>query len=207
MAPRPYRMTRRQELMDSTRAKILAAAVGVLVSGKRFSIGAVAHEAEVTRVTVYDQFGTQQALVESTFDHLAETGGLTTLPQAFTQADPLVALEQFVTIFCGFYSTHRLALRRLRALSVLGRGIEGKTDRNTRRLQGLRVLLGRIAEAGHTGASTDDVVRTAHALTSFAFIDEFAGLDRDPAEVAPIVLSLIHEAAQINGDSRLREEH
>jgi len=197
MSPRPYRMTRRQELVDSTRSKILSAALEVLVSGKRFSIDAVAREAEVTRVTVYDRFGTRESLIEATFDHLAETGGLTNLPQAFTEADPLIALQQFVTTFCGFYSVHRLALRRIHALGVLGRGTDGQTDRNTRRLHGLRVLLGRLASDGHPRADADEAVRVAHALTSFAFVDEFAGVDRDPLDIAPTIVALIHPTADI----------
>jgi AcrR family transcriptional regulator len=199
MSPRTYRMTRRQDLVDSTRSKILDAALAVLVSGKRFSIDAVAREAKVTRVTVYDRFGTREALVESTFDRLAETGGLTLLPRAFTQSDPLVALTEFVIIFCGFYSVHRAALRRLHALGVLGQGVEGPTDRNTRRLHGLEVLLGRVADAGFPRARDPAVVRVAHALTSFAFVDELAGFERDPVDVAPTVVTLIHHAAHIDG--------
>ncbi|HXC77060.1 MAG TPA: TetR/AcrR family transcriptional regulator [Candidatus Acidoferrum sp.] len=198
MSPRPYRMTRRQDLVDSTRGRILDAALAVLVSGKRFSIDAVAREAKVTRVTVYDRFGTREALVESTLDHLAETGGLTLLPRAFTQADPLDALTDFVIIFCGFYSVHRAALRRLHALGVLGQGVERHTDRNTRRLRGLQVLLGRIADAGFPGGREPEAARVAHALTSFAFVDELAGFERDPVEVAPTVVALIHHAAHVD---------
>jgi AcrR family transcriptional regulator len=196
MPSRPYRMIRRQELMDSTRSRILSAALEVLVGGKRFSIDAVAKEAGVTRVTVYDRFGTREALVEATFDHLAESGGLTQLPQAFMQADPVEALERFVVIFCGFYSIHRIALRRLHALGDLGRGIEGQTDRNARRLHGLQVLLGRIAASGF-GSDDAEVARVAHALTSFAFVDQLAGPDREPFDMAPLILKLVHEAAHI----------
>jgi AcrR family transcriptional regulator len=199
MSPRTYQMTRRQDLVDSTRSRILEAALAILVSGKRFSIDAVAREAKVTRVTVYDRFGTRDALVESAFDRLAETGGLTSLPRAFTQADPLDALTDFVVIFCGFYSVHRAALRRLHALGVLGQGVEGPTDRNTRRLHGLEVLLGRIADAGFPRARAPEAARVAHALTSFAFVDELAGFERDPVDVAPTVVTLIHHAAHIDG--------
>jgi AcrR family transcriptional regulator len=199
MSPRPYRMTHRQDLVDSTRSRILDAALAVLVSGKPFSIDAVAREAKVTRVTVYDRFGTREALVESTFDHLAETGGLTSLPRAFMHADPLEALTEFVIIFCGFYAVHRAALRRLHALGALGQGVEGPTDRNTRRLRGLEILLGRIADAGFPRARDSDAARVAHALTSFAFVDALSGFERDPVEVAPIVVALIHHAAHIDG--------
>ena len=119
------------------------------------------------------------------------------LPEAFTHADPVAALDQFVAIFCGFYSAHRVVLRRLRALEVLGRGVSAETDRNSRRLQGLRVLLERVASAGYPESGTDDVAHTVHALTSFAFIDELAGAEVDPADLTPQIVALVHAAAHL----------
>lgn len=196
--PRPYRLQQRQAGVDETRARIVAAARGVLGGGDSFSIEAVAREARVARLTVYDRFGTREALLEAVFDDLAETGGLTRLPEAFTEADPITALEHFVAIFCEFYSTHRIVLRRLRALEVLGRGVSAETDRNARRLQGLRVLLERVAAAGYPQSDIDSVAHTLHALTSFAFIDELAGPDSYPAAVAPQMVALVHAAAHLN---------
>jgi AcrR family transcriptional regulator len=195
--PRPYRLQQRQAGVDETRSRIVAAARGVLGSGDSFSIEAVARRARVARLTVYDRFGTREALLEAVFDDLAETGGLTRLPEAFTQADPIAGLGQFVAIFCDFYSAHRVVLRRLHALEVLGRGVSAETDRNSRRLQGLRVLLGRVASGGHPESGTDDVARTVHALTSFAFIDELAGAHADPTEVTPQIVALVNVAAHL----------
>jgi hypothetical protein len=59
------------------------------------------------------------------------------------------------------------------------------------------VLLGRIAEAGFPGAGAPEAARVAYALTSFAFVDELAGFERDPVDVAPIVVTLIHQAARL----------
>jgi AcrR family transcriptional regulator len=197
MSARPYQMQRRQVAMDETRAKIIRAARTVLVSGAPFSLDAVAREAGVARLTVYDRFGSREGLLEAIFDDLAESGGLTALPEAFTQADPVEALERFVAIFCGFYSAHRLLLRRLDALAVLGRGAAGKGDRNPRRLEGLHVLLNRLAAAGHADAGSADMLHAVHALTSFAFVDEFAGIDADPMEMAPRISALIKEIAHL----------
>ena len=195
--PRPYRLQQRQAGVDETRARIVAAAREVLGSSDSFSIEAVARRARVARLTVYDRFGTREALLEAVFDDLAESGGLIRLPEAFIQADPVAGLERFVAIFCDFYSAHRLVLRRLHALEVLGRGVSAETDRNSRRLQGLRVLLGRVAAADHPEAGRDAVAHTLHALTSFAFIDELAGADADPADVAPQVVALVNTAAHL----------
>jgi AcrR family transcriptional regulator len=196
--PRPYRLQQRQAGVDETRSRIIAAARAVLGGSDSFSIEAVAREAHVARLTVYDRFGTREALLEAVFDVLAESGGLIRLPEAFTQDDPIAGLEQFIAIFCGFYSAHRGVLRRLHALEVLGRGVAAETDRNSRRLQGVRVLLGRVASAGDLDLGTDEVVHAVHALTSFAFVDEFAGPGRDPASVAPQIVGLVMAVAHLD---------
>jgi AcrR family transcriptional regulator len=198
VSPRPYQLLQRRVGMDATRARIVSAARTVLVSGARFSIDAVARQAGVARLTVYDRFETREGLLESVYDDLAHSGGLTNLPEAFTQTDPIDALEGFVAIFCGFYSQHRLILRRLNALAVLGRGAAGHGDRNPRRLQGLTVLLARIAASGRAEAGSADVLHAVYALTSFVFFDEFAGGEEDPTVVAPRVMALVREIAHVH---------
>jgi AcrR family transcriptional regulator len=180
--------------MDATRTRIIDAARTVLVSGDAFTLDAVAREAGVARVTIYDRFGGREALVESIFDDLAESGGLTRLPEAFGQSDPVAGLERFVVIFCGFYSAHRVLLRRLRAMVVLERSALGGVDRDSRRLEGLSVLLARVAEAGHPGADAPEVAHATHVLTGFAFVDEFAAA-ADPVDVAPQLVTLVKHVA------------
>jgi AcrR family transcriptional regulator len=191
-------MQQRLAGMDATRARIIAAARQQLLSGNAFSLDAVACDAGVARLTIYDRFGTREALLEAVFDDLGESGGLIRLPEAFTDPDPIDALERFVVIFCDFYSTHRLVLRRLNALAVLRPGNVAHTDRNPRRLQGLRVLLGRIADAGHPLAGSPDVLHMVHVLTGFAFVDELSGPDREPVDVAWQVVALARTVAHVD---------
>jgi AcrR family transcriptional regulator len=198
MSPRPYRMQQRRAGVDATRARILASARSVLVSGDPFSLDAVARDAGVARLTIYDRFGTRDALLEAVFDDLAESGGLLRLPEAFSDPDPVAALERFVAIFCDFYAAHRVVLRRLNALAVLRPGTALHTDRNARRLQGLQVLLARVTEAGHPLAGTPEAVHTAHVLTGFAFVDELGGPDSDLATVAPQVVALVRSVAHLD---------
>jgi AcrR family transcriptional regulator len=191
-------MQRRLAAVDATRSRILSSARKVLVSGDAFTLDAVARDAGVARLTIYDRIGSRTALLEAVFDDLAESGGLMRLPDAFAETDPIAALERFVVIFCGFYSTHRLLLRRLNALAVLRPGDGAPSDRNPRRLEGLRVLLGRVAEAGNPGADAPDAVHLVHVLTGFAFIDELGGPDGDPASIAPQVVALVRTVAHLN---------
>ena len=185
MTPRPYRLGRRQAAVDQTRARILKAARALLVArgNTDFTIEAVARRARVTRVTVYQRFGSRPKLLEALFDDLALRGGMRDLADAFRHPDPEEALARFVTTFGRFWTAHRPIHRRLLALGTLDAGLERTLRaRQEWRRQGLRVIVGRIREA------PDETVDLLFALTSFPAFDVLAGPKRTPVEVAPLVL-------------------
>ncbi len=195
MTPRPYRMSRRQQAVDRRRAHILAAARRVLRAPRSadFSLDSVARRAGVTRLTVYHQFGSRRGLLEALFDDLAARGGLYDLPSAFRDPDPEAALERYVGLFGGFWTSARPVLRRLNALAVLdpelGRAI---ARRQEWRRQGLHVIAGRLAARHGRPApeAHDPAIDILFTLTSFATFDTLAGRGRTPAGVAPLVLRL-----------------
>ena len=53
-----------------------------------FSLDHVAKAAGVTRLTVYNQFGSRRALLEAVFDEIARQGGLAGIADAMAMADP-----------------------------------------------------------------------------------------------------------------------
>src|SRR5256885_15989334 len=126
MTSRPYRLGRRQAAVDRTRARILRAARALLVSrgGTEFTIEAVARGARVTRVTVYQRFGSRTKLLEALFDDLARPGGMWDLADAFRQPHPEAALARGVTTFSRFSAAHRPIHRRPRAPPALRTGPE-----------------------------------------------------------------------------------
>ena len=73
MSPRPYRLGKRKEAVDETRDRILAAAQEILKGDgyMEFTVDTVAGEADVSRATVYYQFGSKAGLLEALFDDLA----------------------------------------------------------------------------------------------------------------------------------------
>jgi AcrR family transcriptional regulator len=188
---RPYELKRRATAMGERRARIVAAAIEELISGRRFTLEAVAKRAGVSRVTVYAQFGDRDALLEAVYDDLAASGGLQRIPDVFATESLAAGLELLVTVFCHFYSVHRDVLRRLGALSVLSDDDHAKHEsRNARRHQLIGVLLGR---AGLDDPRLND---TLQALTSFAFADELAGAERTPDDVAGEVVALTVQVTQ-----------
>lgn len=195
MSPRPYRLGRRQESVDETRERILDAARSLLEGDgyAEFTVDAVARQADVSRATVYYQFGSKGGLLEALFDDLAERGRMTDLAGAFQEADPLVALNRFIDVVIRFYATDRVLLRRLRGLAAvdpdLAHGVEGRDER---RRKGLTVLLGRIAQR-HGRPREEDFERALdvlHTLTSFETFDNLARRERKPVEISEIVAEL-----------------
>src|SRR5438093_8445964 len=122
MSPRPYRLGQRRVAAEQTRTRVIAAARELLTASggfTGFTIDAVAQPAGVARMTVYYQFGSKAGLLEALFDDLAARGGMDQLPAAFSRADPLDALAEFIAIFCRFWASERPLIRRLQGLAAL----------------------------------------------------------------------------------------
>jgi AcrR family transcriptional regulator len=205
MSPRPYRLGRRREAAEETRARIIAAARELLsasggVSG--FTIDSVARQAGVARMTVYHQFGSKQGLLEALFDSLAASGGMEHLADAFRRPDPLEALDAFIAAFGRFWASERLIHRRLHGLAAIDPEFEPAwRARQGRRREGLRVLVGRLLKR-RGRPSLKAIVRgvdVLYTLTSFETFDTLAGDARTPEEVTPVVQRLARAAIGVEG--------
>src|SRR5437588_8924980 len=204
MSPRPYKLGQRQPSTDQTRARILSAARELLMASQGFSgfsIEAVVRQADVARMTVYHQFGSKIGLLEALFDSLAASGGMEQLASAFRRPDPLDALDDYIAVFSRFWDSDRLVTRRMRSLAALDPDFEQAVRaRDQWRRQGLRVLVGRIAEQhGRPAPETiDEAIDILYTLLSFEFFDTLAGPTRSIKEVAPTVQQLARVALAPN---------
>src|SRR5256885_10017255 len=136
----------REPAVYENRGRILAAAREIVSRPgrlSRFTLDAVAHRAGVARATIYYQFKSKPLLVEAIFDDLAARGGLRGLPEAFARDDPVQSLDEFIAVFCRFWASDRVALRRLRALAVLEPELQ-EIARDPWRRQGVAAILGRM---------------------------------------------------------------
>jgi AcrR family transcriptional regulator len=200
MSPRPYRLGQRQAATEQTRARILTAARELLIASdgfSGFSIEAVAHKADVARMTVYHQFGSKIGLLEALSDSLAAHGGMEQLANAFRQPDALNALDEYITVFSRFWQSDRLVTRRLRALSALDPDFEQVIRaRDERRREGLRVIVRRLVEKYGKPApeAVDEMVNILFTLLSFECFDTLAGPTRSIEEVTPEVQRLARAA-------------
>src|SRR5712691_8465813 len=110
MRRRAYVSSVRTAAAAAKRDRVIEAAARSLredASIANFSLDTVAKAAGVTRLTVYNQFGSRRGLLEAVFDDIARQGGLHELADAMAIADPLIALDRVVEIFCAFWARDR----------------------------------------------------------------------------------------------------
>jgi AcrR family transcriptional regulator len=199
MTPRPYRMRLRQKSADQSRLGIVKAARELLASpgDVRFSVEEVARRAGVARMTVYHHFGSFQGLLEALLDSLAVAGGMNHLAEAFREPEPLEALDQFISVFMGFWESDRPVLRKLGALAALDPALAAVLEERAGwRRKGARVLLERLAKQTGRPLPTDmsDAVDLLYLLTSFSTYDTLASNRRTSRQVTRLVQRLAREA-------------
>jgi AcrR family transcriptional regulator len=112
MADRGYRLGRRQAEADRTRSRILSAARELVSElGPESSVGKVAARAGVSRITIYNQFGSKAGLLEalSAQTRPVADGG----PPGETGADPSDELRLRIEQACAAWAMDPLLHRQL----------------------------------------------------------------------------------------------
>jgi AcrR family transcriptional regulator len=191
---KPYRSEMREAAADETRARIVAAARSLLAGGKNvpaFSLDAVAREAGVTRLTVYNKFQSKRGLLEVVFDDVAGTGGLFELRSVMAEPDTAKALRHFVSVFCRFWAAHGKIFPKFSAVAKLDDEIaQSLKQRSERRRQVLSVLVDRL----DLGQGEADLVDVLFALTSFEMFDALSVRRRSHSAVEELMQQLVTDA-------------
>ena len=191
---RPYELGKRLEQMDHSRAAILRAARVHLEAGgyRQLTMASLAAESGVTRQTVHNLFGTKKAILEALFDVIALDGGMDRMRDAMTQPSPDAMLSLFVEIFCHFWSSDRVLMRRIHGIGAVdpefGEVIEA---RNQRRLMAATRIAARLGQdkVGQ-GQGTNRRAAALAALTSFEFYDALIENSVDRQQAVATVLDL-----------------
>jgi AcrR family transcriptional regulator len=195
VSPRPYKSPRRLAAATETRQRIVAAAAALLgtaegISG--FSLQVVARKARVTRLTVYNQFGSRRALLEAVFDERAARGGLYRIPEVMAGSDPQAGLLQIIAIFCDFWSFDPDALGLLHAAGASDPDFGASVrERNERRRHLLSVLVHRMAKDRQLRRKTlADLIDVLFALTSFQFFSQLTAGARSAEAACRLIQEL-----------------
>lgn len=196
MTKRNYVSPVRASAAAETRERIIAAGARLLrkdASIANFSLDVVAKAAGVTRLTVYNQFGSRRGLLEAVFDDIAREGGLFELTDVMTMADPRAALDRVVAIFCTFWS-HDPAIGGLNQAVATDPDFGASlVERNERRRELLTALVSRIVEKPAAKHTVRDAVDMIFVLTSYP---TFAALSpqRSTEEVCRLLQTACHAA-------------
>lgn len=198
--PRAYNTERRQAAAELTRTRVLEAARELLQAPEefgRFTVEAVAQQANVARMTVYYQFGSRSGLLEALCDYMGRRGGMERLGAVFQIPDPLEALGEYVRLFAQFWASDRVVTRRLRALAALDPEFEAVIrTRDGWRRGAIQRLVQMVGEKYGKPApeARETAVIVLLTLCSFATYDELAGSGHTPDEVAVVVTRLAYQA-------------
>jgi AcrR family transcriptional regulator len=194
--PRRYRSELRDAAVDVTRTRVMQASRRLLTGGKdlpAFSLDAVAREAGVTRLTVYNQFESKRGLLEAVFDDIAERGGLFELRSVLAEADAMASLRRVVAVFCRFWASHDRVLAKLAGMTKLDRDIAASLKQRTERRRGvLTVLVKRLAR----GRAPDDLVDVLFTLTSFETFEALSVRQRSAAAVEALIWQLVEDSVR-----------
>jgi AcrR family transcriptional regulator len=203
MSPRPYKLGKRKVSIDETRTRILEATRKLLASGRwaaDLSMEAIARKADVSRLTIYYQFGSRAGLLEALYDHLASRGKIRQVADVFQESDPNRALEKMVRTFVHFWASDAEVIRRLRGMSALDAEIDaGIRAREARR----RHIASEIIKRFHLHqldprnvAQQNLAADVLATLTSFETYDALSRSGHDDAEITQIVVKLARTATR-----------
>ena len=178
MSPRAYRLGRREEAVGLTRSTILAAARDLVTElGHDFSVGKVAQRAGVSRITLYNQFGSRAGLLEAlTADARSSRG----TPAPGLDSDPREQLRSQIAHACATWATDPSLYRRLQGHAAWA-GEDSELD---------RILAERLAAADQLrpGCSIKEAEDVIGIVTSFQAFDRLhKGGRRLPSAVAEIL--------------------
>ena len=197
---RPYELGKRLEQMDLSRAAILRAARAQLEAKgyRQLTMGSLAAESGLTRQTVHNLFGTKAAVLEALFDVIALDGGMEKMREVMTSASADAMLEGFVGVFCRFWASDRLLMRRIRGIGAIdpefGAVIEARDQRRFRAAT-------RIVSKMGVSEDVEERAAALTALTSFEFFDALAENAPDEKRAQAVVLDL---ARKLLGSSDAR---
>jgi AcrR family transcriptional regulator len=190
MATRRYVSSVRAAAAAETKSQVVEAARRLLRKESNFaafSLDSVAKAAGVTRLTVYNQFGSRRGLLEAVFDDLADTGGLGRIPDAMAAADPREALERLIVIFCAFWSGDPAIGRLNEATAIDPEFGESVAARNERRRKAIEALIARMSAGRRISAHRRrDAIDVVFGLTGYAMFKAVAA-NRSSDEASALV--------------------
>lgn len=170
-------MQARTRAVEAARARAVQAAYELLLQPECHELGldAVARRAGVTRVTLYNHFGSRSLLLLELFQELGRRMGAKRIHTAMRLADPLLAMTAVIRESTRGLWREQQAIRKLFAFSVLDEELYREIERAERaRRRSLLHLAERLSEAQKLVLGSRDAAALLAQLTSFQAFEALA---------------------------------
>ncbi|OKH81719.1 hypothetical protein EB75_14500 [Mycobacterium sp. ST-F2] len=201
MGRRKYEQVARAEMAQQTRRRILDAVGQRLREAptEQLSMDKVARLANVSRATIYSDFGSRGGLFDAFVVDLWERTGLNQLSAAAASADAREHLRAAIAAASRMKGRELAVYRVLHSMDRLDPESAGGAVRHMEedRRSGVAALTAHLAEAGalRDDVSTDRAFQTLWALTAFESLDHLVTGCNLPIEEAIDVLVATAEKA------------
>ena len=198
MNTRPYDSPARAAASAEKRARVVAAAMALLREGDKVtavSLDAVAKAAGVTRLTVYNQFGSRRGLLGAVLEQLARETGMDQVGQVIAREKPRAALDKLIEMICRAWGYDE-SMGKLHAAALIDPEFaEAINARMERRRGALRFLVTRIREDKPIGeAEMAGLVDLLFAQTTYPVFTSLRAAGHTPEAVAALMKYGCHAA-------------
>ena|ERR671918_386395 len=186
----------RQERVEDTRRRILAAAKAVFSSDgfHGAALEEVASRAHVVRPTIYRHFGSKLGLLDALLSDASERADIERIFTAMADLDAARAVRTMLTEHARFWAAERLLFRRVIGLAgVDPEAQQAVESRDAMRREDLSRLVARLSRQGklRPGCTRERAIDFLWLLTSFATFDQLHRRGRrSPEEVARNLIKL-----------------
>lgn len=189
--PQPYVSPARQAAAAEKKARVIDEAIRLLRGSDRVtavSLESVAKAAGVSRLTVYNQFGSRRGLLEAVLDRIAERAGFHRVREVMALDDPLLALDRLVELMCRAWSSDDSMPTLVAAAAIDPEFMDALAQRIERRRNTLRALARRMAEARLVReTAVGELVDVLDAMTGFAVFESLRARGRSAAAASRLM--------------------
>jgi AcrR family transcriptional regulator len=200
MCARAYSMEKRGASSARTRRCILEAARRLLAESTDIELGldAIARSAGVSRLTVYNHFGSRAGLLEALYDYLATRGEVRRGMDALRKQDPAATLAGFIRTLVHFWSSDPVVIRRLHAMAALDTEIhKGLAARQARRRSATGEIVRRITRVRGQTRRLGTRQLLADTLTMLASFETYDALAKQRYGREEIIKVITHLARSV----------
>lgn len=195
MSPRAYRRGKREDAAQETRERIVRAARALLVDTGFYQVSLedVARAADVTRATVYYQFGSKLGLLDAIALDATQRSGLARVFQAMAHPDAVEAVRGAIVEGARLWAADVDVFRQVIGLGMVDPELKSTAaERERMRRDDLRHVADRLAAQGRLkpGVTAEQATDVLFVLTSFTTFDSLHSTSRrTEGEIAAFLLN------------------